>query len=136
MWTGLSFDEILSRATAEKEARTSAIERAFAESPAIIMTGYGGRLELVIMTPEMGEPGAQMRVTYFLPDGPRGHATRATRAALVEDVAEYHPTEVRPATEDEVIAWTSTPEYIEGSARVAEIQRLNAESWARSKQTS
>lgn len=35
------------------------------------------------------------------------------------------PERIEPVDEDQVMAWVTTPEYSEGSARVLEMQRLN-----------
>lgn len=122
-----SIDELARRAKKLKHARESMIRDALAESPAIIITPKHGEPKLAIMSGEMqNKQHGSLRVTYFGHDGPIGHATRTSLKAIVDDINDYFPESVRPATEDEVIRWTGTDEFAEGAARVARVQRENA----------
>jgi len=107
-----------------RDARIRQIADAFASSPAIITTDTASRRELVLMTDDPLERGSR-RVTYLAKDGPRGHFTSASHRALIEHVADGYPVHARPATDADVIVWTSTPEYADGARRVLEVQRAN-----------
>ena len=78
-----------------------------------------------VMSGDLDAPGA-LRVTYLAGDGPRGHFSSTSRRALLEHVADGYPTSARAASEDEVIAWTTTAEYRAGAARVVEVARANS----------
>lgn len=118
------FHLVLLRAQHERADRIASIAAAFAVSPAIILHRRNDQRTLAIRSGDPSEPG-RYRVTYLAPDGPHSHATRDTLDACVEDAADWFPISVAPASDDEVIAWTTTPEFVEGAARVAEVQRLN-----------
>ena len=107
-----------------RRVRRELIASAHAASPAIIVVGYG-RETLLIVTPEIGHDG--VRATQLDHDGPTGHISASDVAKLLIRIdEEYRPTAARPATEDEVIAWTSTPEFQRGAEHVALVQRENA----------
>lgn len=110
----------------ERWERVEHVLAALDESPALIGTDGRGNVEMMIVSGEMQTPeeGA-FRVTYFLPDGPRGHDVRDSIADIADLIASNRYVSVEPATEDEVEAWTSTPEFAEGSKRVAFIQAIN-----------
>lgn len=119
-------DSWFDRLRAKLGAKRQGIRDAFKASPAIIVTQTDGRETLVIKTGEMQNPAdGPERVTFFWKDGPVGHATRKTTEELIEEVSGYGST-ARPATDAEVMAWTSTDEFAEGAARVAAVQRANA----------
>lgn len=119
-------DSWFDRLRAKLGAKRQGIRDAFKASPAIIVTQTDGRETLVIKTGEMQNPAdGPERVTFFWKDGPVGHATRKTTEELIEEVSGYGST-ARPATDAEVMAWTSTDEFTEGAARVAAVQRANA----------
>ena len=119
-------DSWFDRLRAKLGAKRQGIRDAFKASPAIIVTQTDGRETLVIKTGEMQNPeDGPERVTFFWKDGPVGHATRKTTEELIEEVSGYGST-ARPATDAEVMAWTSTDEFAEGAARVAAVQRANA----------
>lgn len=122
-----SIDELARRARNARKARESMVRDAFGKSSAIILTTKDGDEKLAILSGEMqNTQHGKHRVTYFGKDGPIGHATRTSLSKIVEDVIDYYPTNVRPATEAEVMKWTSTEEFEEGARRVAEVQRLNS----------
>lgn len=65
-------------------------------------------------------------MTKLLPDGPEGHITRRSITRLAQDLSrDLAPERIEPASEDQVMAWVSTPEYVEGSEHVLEMQRRN-----------
>lgn len=52
--------------------------------------------------------------------------TLASIARLAQDLSrDLSPDRIDPASEDDVTAWVTTPEYLEGSERVFEMQRRN-----------
>jgi SPP1 gp7 family putative phage head morphogenesis protein len=123
-----SLMDILKRGQADKAARTAKVKDAMAKSPAVILTDKSGNETLMIQSGETANPdeGAH-RLSFFAKDGPLGHATRVSVDKLVEKVAiDYDVASARPATDDDVLAWTSTPEFAAGSQRVAEVQKANA----------
>jgi hypothetical protein len=62
----------------------------------------------------------------LLPDGPQGHITRKSITRLAQDLSrDLMPERIEPVDEDRVMTWVSTPEYLEGSERVLEMQRRN-----------
>jgi lysophospholipase L1-like esterase len=117
--------ERIRRRDHERRAR---ITKAMAKSPAVILTDGSGRETLVVITGEMQNTDeGKHRATYLAADGPVGHVTRKTLDKVIEEIdRDYRPASVRAATDEEVMAWTSTPEYEEGARRVAEVQRANA----------
>jgi hypothetical protein len=117
-------EAILAETNAHHASLIATITAAFAASPAILLTYRGSRSDLAIYSGDPSEPG-RVRVTLLAPDGPRGHVTRDDLAALVEAVIDYGPETARPATDAEVIAWTSTEEYVAGAERVEMIRRWN-----------
>lgn len=120
------FESEVVRLRDQSEARVAAVVAALEASPAIIVDS-----ELYILSPEISHPeDGEWRLTSFMADGPWGHDTRATVRDLAKLVADRRPKSVRPATEAEVISWTSTPEFVLGSKRVAFIQAINALSYA------
>lgn len=112
-----------------KAERINAIEILLAVSPALRgMVGDYPRLALV--TGELSDPAAGAhRVTYFGTDGPYGHATRPSMRRIAEEIEDTLQPPYESLTEDEVIAWTSTPEFIDGAKRVAYVQAENTYSW-------
>lgn len=121
------FEAEIERMRQKHAARLEAVESALAKSPAIIVTHKDGRRELYLLTPEMSSPqDGAWRLTCLMPDGPWGHDTRRTVRDLAEEVARSHPATVTPASEDEVVMWTETEEFVRGAKRVAFIQAVNA----------
>ena len=120
---------------AKKSAAVRALADAFATSAAVIVTHRDGRRELWILSGNMGADKTGHRVTYFGADGPIGHTERDTTDEIFDDLYETGAT-YQPVGDDEVIAWTSTPEFTEGSKRVAYVQALNHIGWLISQSTS
>ena len=116
------------RVSRESKIRQKRLHQALLRYPALIVTDRRGRQTLLILSGEMSNPqeGAY-RVTKFLSDGPEGHITRTSILRLAQDLSrDLAPDRIEPVSEDRVMAWMSTPGYIEGSERVFEMQRLNA----------
>lgn len=111
----------------KSKARQKQMCQALLRYPAIIVTDSRGRQTLLIASGEMSNPkeGAH-RVTMFLPDGPQGHITRKSILRLAEDPSrDLTPDRIEPASAEQVNTWMSTPEYVEGSEHVFEMQRRN-----------
>ncbi len=114
----------------DRPTRLAAIRAAFVASPAVILTYRGDSTpDLAICSGDPCEPG-KIRVSYFAPDGPRGHVSRRDLEACIEHVADLCPASVRPASDAEVIAWTSTPEYVAGAEMVEQVRRENEARYA------
>ena len=111
----------------ESKARQKRLHQALLRYPAVFVTDRRGRKTLLVVSGEMSNPheGAY-RVTKLLRDGPEGHVTRPSIARLAQDLSrDLSPNQIEPAGEDDVMAWVTTPEYLEGSERVLEMQRRN-----------
>ena len=111
----------------ERGNRQKRLHQALLRHPALIVTDRRGGQTLLILSGEMSNPeeGAH-RVTKLLRDGPLGHVTRRSVADLARELArDLTPDRIDPASDEEVSAWVSTPEYAEGSERVLEMQRRN-----------
>lgn len=122
-----SLREMVERVSHESKSRQKRLHQALLRHPALILTDHRGRRTLLISSGEMSNPeeGAH-RVTMLLPDGPQGHITRKSIMLLAQDLSrDLMPNRIEPVDENQVMAWVSTPEYIEGSARVLEMQRRN-----------
>lgn len=124
---GESLLEFSERVSREAKARQKRLHQAMLRHQALIVTDPRGRTTLLIVSGEMSHPeeGAY-RATMLLRDGPEGHITRPTLTRLAQDLArDLFPDYIRPASEEDVAAWVTTPEYIDGSERVLEMQRRN-----------
>lgn len=122
-----SLHDFSERVSREAKSRQKRLHQALLRYPALIVTDRRGRRTLLISSGEMSNPseGAH-RVTMLLPDGPQGHITRKSILRLAQDLSrDLFPDRIEPADEDTVMAWISTPEYLEGSERVLEMQRRN-----------
>jgi hypothetical protein len=104
--SALSLDQQAREYRRLREARRRSIVAALVISPALLLTDRTGTETIAIVSPDVQDP-TQERVTFIDGRGPRGHATRATRAAIVERIVEEHAASVRAMTEDEVMAWTT-----------------------------
>lgn len=101
---------------------------ALKRSPAIIVTSTTGRRDLVLRTGEMQNRGeGKLRATVFGTDGPRYHVTRDTDRELADELATTWGAvkSIRPASEAEVMTWTSSCEFSRGSKLVALNQASN-----------
>jgi hypothetical protein len=123
--TGEDFTVYLERMKKEHARRARIAGAELAKSPAIILR-RGDRVELVVVTGETYPDRPPLRATTFLVDGPWGHENYKTVTAIADELARRDWDEIRAADEDEVIEWTSTPEFVEGSKRVAYVQAANA----------
>jgi len=120
----VAFSERVSRVHKLRQKR---LHQALLRHPALIVTDRRGRQTLLISSGEMSNPEeGSHRVTKLLRDGPEGHITRRSIARLAQDLAsDLAPERIEPASEARVTAWVTTPEYVEGSERVLEMQRRN-----------
>jgi len=124
---GESLVEFSARVQREARARQKTLHQAMLRHQALFVTDRRGRTTLLILSGEMSHPDeGRYRVTKLLRDGPEGHVTRPTITRLAQDLArDLSPDYIRPASEEDVAAWVSTPEYLDGSERVLEMQRRN-----------
>jgi hypothetical protein len=122
-----SLRDLAERVSKESKLRQKRLHQALLRYPALIVTDHRGRQTLLISSGEMSNPEeGSHRVTKLLRDGPEGHITRKSITRLAQDLSrDLMPARIEPASEDQVMAWVSTPEYIEGSERVLEMQRRN-----------
>lgn len=122
-----SLRAMVERVSRESKSRQKRLHQALLRYPALIVTDSRGRRTLLISSGEMSNPEeGNHRVTMLLPDGPQGHITRRSITRLAQDLSrDLAPNRIEPASEDQVMAWVSTPEYLEGSERVLEMQRRN-----------
>lgn len=122
-----SLMDFADRVCREGKLRQKRLHQALLRHPAVVVTDRRGRETLLISSGEMSnlDEGAH-RVTKFLRDGPQGHVTRKSIVRLAQDLSrDLAPDQIRPVGEDQVMAWMSTLEYVEGSERVLEMQRRN-----------
>jgi hypothetical protein len=119
-----SFREEVDYYRKEQGKRYAAIKKAFSQSNAIIVT-HGGRPQLLVKSGETRIGGKPWRVSTFMPDGPWGHNEYKDDHEIFDDLSRSHYDSVAPASDDEVIAWTSTPAFQKGAAAVAMIQAEN-----------
>lgn len=122
-----SLSAFAERVGRESKTRQKRLHQALLRHPALFVTDRRGRKTLLILSGEMSNPkeGAY-RVTRLLRDGPDGHVTRPSIVRLAQDLSrDLSPDRIEPASDDDVTAWVTTPEYVEGSERVFEMQRRN-----------
>lgn len=112
---------------ARKGKRVAMWIAALKKSPAVIVTDSYGNRDLVVRSGEMQNPGeGKLRATMFGTDGPRGHITRNTDRELAAELGDrYLVRSLRPASDAEVMKWTASSEFTEGSKRVAFTQAQN-----------
>ena len=124
-------DSWFKKIRAQRGARVATLIAAFKKSPGIIITERDGRRSLVVRSGEMQNRGeGKYRATMFGDDGPRGHITKNSDKELAEELLHYFvATDVRPATDAEVMKWTSTPAFERGSKIVAFTQAANTLSY-------
>lgn len=119
-------DPWFQRIQARRDKKIADVEAALKTSPALIVSD-GYRDYLLITSGEMHEGhGGKFRVTTFADDGPMGHDVEPTMHAIAKEIAQHGYKTVRPATDDDVMTWTTTPKFVEGSKRVAFVQAVNA----------
>lgn len=124
-------DAFLKKNAASRGQRVAMLIAAFKKSPGIIITEKGGRRSLVVRSGEMQNRNqGRLRATMFGMDGPTGHITKNTDKDLAEELLHYLAvTNVRPATDAEVMRWTSAPEFTRGAKLVAFTQAANTLSY-------
>lgn len=118
-----SFRAEMARMRRDRETAERRLTDAFLESPAVFVT-EGDLEELWILSPELDPKEGIFRVTFFRRDGPRGHHSGESLQALVRELAR-HRQEVTPASDADVVAWTTTPEFEEGVKQVSLVQADN-----------
>jgi hypothetical protein len=122
-----SLSDFSDRVSQVSKLRQKRLHQALLRLPALILTDHRGRQTLLISSGEMSNPkeGAH-RVTKLLRDGPEGHVTRKSITSLAKELSrDLAPERIDPASEEQVMEWVSTPEYVEGSERVLEMQQRN-----------
>ncbi len=124
-------DSFLKKGASKRGQRVATLIAAFRKSPGIIITEKGDRRSLIVRSGEMqNRREGRLRATMFGMDGPRGHITKNSDRELAEELAQYYlPTSVKPATDAEVMRWTSSPEFAHGSKLVAFTQAANTLSY-------
>lgn len=122
-----SLVEFSRRVSQERKVRQKRLHQALLRYPALVVTDRRGRQTLLIRSGEMSNPReGEHRVTMLLRDGPLGHVTRRSITQLAQDLSrDLAPDQIEPAEDNLVLAWTSTPEYVQGAERVLEVQRRN-----------
>ncbi len=122
-----SLRDFSERVVQVSKLRQKRLHQALLKHPALVVTDHHGRQTLLISSGEMSNPEeGPHRVTKLLRDGPEGHVTRKSITQLAQDLSrDLAPERIEPVSEDQVMDWVSTPEYIEGSERVMEMQRRN-----------
>ncbi len=111
---------------AKREAKISQIEGIFAMTPAIRGTGYRDEPRMAIKSGELSDLAAgTIRVTFFGPDGPHGHVTKATEHAAAEAVLEFMDEPFSAMAVADVMEWTTTPTFERGSRIIAIVQAEN-----------
>lgn len=112
------------------------LENAFEISPAVIVTRMYGKARhehLWIFSPSKLYDGRDgYRVTMFDHDGPMGHEEAETIDDLLEQMKTFGVHQLEPVGDDAVMAWTTTPEFIDGSKRVLYTQKWNELGYAAS----
>lgn len=122
-----SLRDFSERVVQVSKLRQKRLHQALLRHPALVVTDQRGRQTLLISSGEMSNPEeGTHRVTKLLRDGPEGHVTRKSITRLAQDLSrDLAPERIEPVSEDQVMDWVSTPEYVEGSERVMEMQRRN-----------
>lgn len=120
------------RRRAAKYLTASELGEQFEISNALITTDSVGAQHLLILS---GDPsGGRVRVSTFGPDGPIGHHEASSMQGLLELVADNeYVVLAEPVGDAEVVAWTSTPEFLDGARRVAYTMAWNEAGFAISK---
>jgi len=122
-----SLADFSDRVSQVSKLRQKRLHQALLRHPALVVTDHRGRQTLLISSGEMSNPkeGAH-RVTKLLRDGPEGHVTRKSITSLAKELSrDLAPERIDPASEEQIMEWVSTPEYVEGSERVLEMQQRN-----------
>lgn len=113
----------------EEADRLAEIQRAFAVSPAI-RGGVGDQATMAIKSGELSDTEhGRYRVTFFGHDGPHGHVTKDTDEDIATETKAVLKRPIVPMTDDDVMAWTSTDEYLRGSKLTVYMQGENTLRW-------
>lgn len=126
-----TFEEEVAYYERRRADRIARVEASLRISPGMILTTHReGRepwLELVIVSRDTHpDPSGPVRATSFLVDGPWGHENAKTTRDIAIRIAEKSWDEITPASDADVIAWTSTPAFHRGTLVAALIQAGNA----------
>jgi hypothetical protein len=123
-----SWDEIRAEVkaiSASYDADIANIERMLERSPAL-RGKWGDRQQMAIVSGELYDHDAgKLRVTFIGDDGPRGHVTVTDVAAAAKRIRESMEPPFVSMNDDDVIAWTSTEQFVVGSKVVAFMQAEN-----------
>ncbi len=120
-----AFERKMEERARRREAKIDRIAEIFAATPAVRGKGHYDT-RMAIKSGELADrKTGDLRVTFFGPDGPHGHVTVKTDRAAAEAVLDFMNEPFSPMTEEEVIAWTTTPMFERGSRIVAIIQAEN-----------
>lgn len=123
-----SFEVFNARLKAEHAKMEKAIRDAFAQSPAVMVISRDRRQDaLFILSGDMVH-GEGLRVSFFDRRGPYSHTERPDFDSMVEELVDHQlrgAIEIRPASEEEVMAWTETEEFAEGALHTAWMQASN-----------
>lgn len=101
---------------------------ALTKHDAVFVTASNGRRVLLLKSKEVAdvEQGA-VRVTEFDEDGPVGHKTKWTIDDIADELtSDWNPKMIEPATEAEIMEFTSTERFAKGAANVIAVQKHNA----------
>jgi len=113
----------------EEAERLAEIQLAFATSPAI-QGGSGPQATMAIKSGEISDTEhGRYRVTFFGHDGPHGHVTKDTDEDIAMETKAVLKRPIVPMTDDDVMAWTSTDEYLRGSKLTVYMQGENTLRW-------
>lgn len=99
------------------------LESAFEISRALVATAHG-REYLLILSDSTTRPSG-FQITTFGSDGPIGHVEGTLDEVLDRTASDLGRARLEPVGDDQVLAWTSTPEFIDGSNRVTYVQAWN-----------
>jgi hypothetical protein len=102
----------MARLRRDRDDAEDAMRRAFAASPAVLVTERHWE-ELWIASPETVRSEGNVRITFLRPDGPIGHTSGHDLEALVKERASKRA-RLRAVDEAFVMRWTGTPETQEG----------------------
>jgi predicted SprT family Zn-dependent metalloprotease len=98
-------------------------------SPAI-QGGSGDQATMAIKSGELSDTKyGRYRVTFFGHDGPHGHVTKDTDEDIAMETKAVMKRPIVRMSDDDVMAWTSTDEYLRGSKLTAFMQGENTLRW-------
>lgn len=118
----------------KQQEQLAIIERLLTVSPAIRgTTSTGSKYEqprMAIVSGELSDRAeGAYRVTFFGADGPHGHQTKDSMSKIAKAILEAMDGNFAAMSEDDVMAWTTTPEFEVGSRVVGYMQAENTLRW-------